>query len=80
MEDFRWILRKSSAEAHIKTNKELCKQTGINARTLRDRFIDPSSLRVFELRALNDVLNFSDEDLLKIVKGNSQKIEYGGAK
>lgn len=70
MEDFKWILRSSSADAHISSDQQLASKVGINYCTLRSRFSNPGTLRLFELRALNDVLHFKDEDILKIVKGD----------
>ena len=70
--DFKWILKKSSAEAHISSDRVLCDRTGINYRTLRDRFSNPGTLRLFELWALLDVLNISDEDLLILLRKKSK--------
>ena len=48
---------------------ELSKRTGIDYQRLRRRLEDPHSFTVYELLALNDILNFSDEDLLKLIRG-----------
>lgn len=49
--------------------RELSKVTGIDYQRLNRRIADPHSFTVFELLALNDALHFTDEDLLKLIKG-----------
>lgn len=64
MEDFKWFILQQLANAHISSCPELCKQAGVNYRTLRDRFKNPFSLRLYELIALDKILNFTDEQIL----------------
>ena len=71
MEDFKWFIYQSLAGAHISSCAELCKKAGIKYRTLRDRFKDPSTLRLYEFIELDKILNFSDEQIL----GFYQKIK-----
>ena len=53
----------------IASIQELSSKTKIEYTRLRKRIRDPQTLRLFELQSLNDVLNFSDEDMLKLSKG-----------
>lgn len=65
----RWLLKRYMAEAHIDNIAELAEITGIPRRTLFDRINDPSLLRAYEIEALDKVLHFGDEDLLKLARG-----------
>ena len=56
-------------EADINSFTELSKQTGIDYQRLNRRIADPHSFTVFELISLDDVLHFSDEDLLILIRG-----------
>lgn len=56
-------------EQDIYTFKELSKLTGIKERTLEKHVNNPSMFRIFEIKMLNDVLRFSEEDLLMLIKG-----------
>lgn len=64
MEYFNWLIKELSAKAHIKNQRELSKKTGINYWTLRDRIDKPGKLQISELIALDEILNFTDEQLL----------------
>ena len=65
----KWLLKKYMAIAHIETYKELSDRTGIQERTLRNHMKSPTSFRLFEIMALNDVLKFEDADLLMLIRG-----------
>ena len=55
---------------NIASIQELSRKTKIEYTRLRKRIHDPQSLRLFELQSLNDALSFSDEDMLKLSKGD----------
>ena len=55
---------------NIASIQELSKKTKIEYTRLRKRIHDPQQLRLFELQSLNDALSFSDEDMLKLSKGD----------
>jgi hypothetical protein len=63
------ILKLYMIEADIDNFTQLAKETGIDYQRLNRRIADPHSFTVFELLALNDALHFTDEDLLKLIKG-----------
>ena len=63
------ILKLYMIEADIDNFTQLAKETGIDYQRLNRRVADPHSFTVFELISLDDVLHFSDEDLLKLIKG-----------
>ena len=65
----KWLIREYMARKHIEGYLELSKLTGIKLTTLKDRIKNPQNIKGFELMALNEVLEFSDEDLLKFCKG-----------
>ena len=66
----KWLLKEYMAANHIDNFKELARQTGIKLRTLRRRIDDPSTLLLYEIRALDETLHFKDEDKLKLISGN----------
>jgi len=66
----KWILRKYMGEAHIDSFTELSEITGITRRTLYDRISNPRTIRAYEINALDNVLHFSDEDLVRLATGN----------
>lgn len=63
------LLRRYMIEVDLDSFTQLAKETGIDYQRLNRRIADPHSFTVFELIALNDVLHFSDEDLLILIKG-----------
>ena len=56
-------------EADISNFSELSRQTGIDYQTLNVRVKNPGTFRVYEIRQLDELLHFSDEDLLLLIKG-----------
>ena len=65
----KWLIKKYMAEQHIDSLDELSKATGIARRTLFYRIADPRTFKVFELEALDKVLHFADEDIVKLARG-----------
>lgn len=63
------LFKKYMIDADLDNFTDLARETGIDYQRLNKRMADPHSFTVFELIALNDVLHFEDEDLLKIVRG-----------
>ena len=63
------ILKLYMIEADIDSFTQLAKKTGIDYQRLNRRISDPHSFTVFELISLDDVLHFSDEDLLQLMRG-----------
>lgn len=62
----KWLIREYMARKHIEGYIELSKLTGIKLTTLKDRLKNPQNLKGFEFAALNEVLGFSEEDILQI--------------
>lgn len=56
-------------EADINSFSELSRQTGIDYQTLNVRIKDPGTFRVFEIRKLDELLHFTDEDLILLARG-----------
>ena len=63
------ILKLYMIEGDIDNFTQLSKETGIDYQRLNRRIADPHSLTIAEILALDDTLHFSDEDLLKLIKG-----------
>ena len=64
----KWILRDYMNKARIESFRELSRRTGIEYRTLMNHISDVGKFRLFEIMALNDVLKFTDEDLVRILR------------
>ena len=65
----KWLIKRYMIDAHIESLVELSKRTGIAKRTLYDRIRDQSTLKLFELNALDEILHFSEEDIIKLIRG-----------
>ena len=65
----RWLIEQYRVRQHIDSIEELAQRTGIDVQRLRKRIKDPRTLKVFEINALDRILHFSNEDLVKIIKG-----------
>lgn len=66
---FRFMLKRYMLNNYIEDFKELSRQTGIKYDTLGVRLNKPETLRKFEIKLLDDVLHFSDEDLITLIRG-----------
>ena len=53
----------------IDSFRDLAKETGIDYQTLLDHIARPELFRQWEIKVLDKVLKFSDEDLLKLIRG-----------
>ncbi len=56
-------------EADISNFSELSRQSGIDYQTLNVRIKNPGTFRVYEIRQLDELLHFTEEDLLLIIRG-----------
>ena len=65
----KWLIKKYMIAAHINSLSELARRSGIQYQTLQNHLKQVSSFRLFEIRLLDDVLHFSDEDMLQIIRG-----------
>lgn len=63
-----WLIREYMTKRHIKSFTELSKMAGIEYRTLLNHISDVGLFRVYEIAALDSVLGFNDEDLLKFMR------------
>lgn len=66
MTELKWIFKDYMNRLHIEDFKQLAKMCGIKYQTLLDHLERPELFRLFEIRAINDVLHFSSEDLIRI--------------
>lgn len=64
----RFLLKEYMAINRISNFVELEKLTGFTKSTLFRRMKHPEELKIYEIRVLDEVLHFSDEDLAKIVR------------
>ena len=63
------ILKHYMNENDIENFSELSRLTGLCRQTLYERMNNSGSFRFFEIRMLDEVLHFSDEDLAKLIRG-----------
>ena len=64
----RFLLKEYMAINRISNFVELEKLTGFTKSTLFRRMKHPEELKLFEIRVLDEVLHFSDEDLARLVR------------
>lgn len=67
MTDLKWLFKEYMNRLHIDNFKELSRQCGMKYQTLLDHLKRPDLFKLCEIQAINSVLHFSSEDLLKIV-------------
>ena len=67
----KWLFQSYMVKAHIPSFRALAKETGIEYRTLIRHVENTQLFRVFELAALDEVLRFSDEDMVRILRGRT---------
>lgn len=64
----KWLIRRYMVNAKINSVVELSELTGITRRHLYDIIKDPHRIKISELKVLDSVLHFTDEDLLRMVR------------
>ena len=64
-----WLLKKYMVKNQIRSFTDLAKATGIKRCRLYKRINEPKTILIFELEALDSVLHFEDEDLVKLIRG-----------
>ena len=69
MTDLKWLFKKYMADLRIDDFKALAKMCGIDYSTFKRRLQHPENFRVFEIKAINEILHFTPEDL-QIILGN----------
>ena len=65
----KWLIKQYMISSRIKSLRELADRTGIQYLRLLRRLDHPENFLMYEIRSLDDVLKFSDEDMLRIIKG-----------
>lgn len=65
----RKIIKTYMSMNDIDSFTELSKLTGLCRQTLYDRINNPGSFRVYEILALDEVLHFTDEHLVQLIRG-----------
>lgn len=68
----RWLIEEYRTRNRIDSLKEIAEHTGIDYQRLLKRIENPKSFKLFEIEALDELLHFTDEDLLKILRGEIQ--------
>ena len=63
------LFKRYMNEADIDNFSVLSRQSGIDYQTLNVRIKDPGTFRVYEIRQLDELLQFSEEDLLQLMRG-----------
>ena len=63
------LVRSKMVENDIYTVQELSRRSSIDYQRLNVRILHPETFRVSELRALQKVLDLSDQDILEIMRG-----------
>lgn len=63
------LFKRYMVEADINSFLELSKVSGLDYQLLNVRMKQPETFRIYELRVLQEILNITQEDLLKIITG-----------
>lgn len=63
------LFKQYMINADLDSFSELSRQSGIDYQTLNVRIKNPGTFRTYELRQLDELLHFSDEDLLQLIRG-----------
>ena len=68
----RWLLEEYKIRNHYHSLKEVAERSGFSYPTFMRRIEHPESMKIYEIMCLNKVLHFTDEDLLKIMRGEAE--------
>lgn len=68
MDDFIKMIKKKMIDADLYNYKDLAWAIGMKYDTFLVRLKDPGSFRVYEIKSLEEVLDLSDEDVLKLLR------------
>lgn len=63
------LFKRYLLDKYIDSLKELSDMAGIEYRTFLLRMENPALFRAYELKALDEILNFTTEDLVFLIKG-----------
>ncbi len=74
MQNLKWLIKLYMAQNHIDSISELARMSGLSRKLLYDRINDPATFRVYEIKSLDDVLHFSDEDMLFLLRGEKYEL------
>ena len=69
MNEFIKVIKKKMIDAGIDNFKELAKEIGMKYDTFLVRVKDPSSFRIYEIKALAENLSLTNEELLQLLRG-----------
>lgn len=64
----KWLLKRYMCQQRIESISELSKRSGIKRQHLYNLINEPQRIKIFELKALDEVLHFEDKDLLKLMR------------
>lgn len=64
----KFLIMRYMLENFIENFTQLSEKTGIKYDTLNEHIKHPEKLRKWEIKLLDEVLHFSDEDLLRIIR------------
>ena len=70
----KWLIKQYMAAQHIESISELAKLSGLSRRLIYDRINDPKTIKIYELIALDEILHFSNEDLLFLLRGEKHEL------
>ena len=68
----KWLLEEYRTRNRFHSLKEIAERAGIDYQRLLKRIENPKTFKLFEIEALDELLHFTDSDLLKILRGEIQ--------
>lgn len=63
------IIKLHMIDADISSFRELSERTGIDYQRLNKRVKSPETFHIYEIRALDRLFHFTDEELLSLLRG-----------
>lgn len=67
--DTKRLFKRYMLDNYIDSLLELSKMAGIEYRTFLMRMENPKLFRAYELKALDEILNFETDDLIFLIRG-----------
>ena len=68
-----WIFKKYMLQVQIESFVELARESGLEYRTMMNHIEEPGHFRIYELRALDEILHFDAADLIYLIKGGGHE-------
>lgn len=69
----KWLIERYRVQNHFGSIREVAEACGFDYQRLLKRLNNPETFKVFEIRALDNVLHFKESDLVDILRGDLEE-------